>query len=229
LKSDSDHRIRTVLFDLDGTLLDTAPDLAFALNRIRDEEGLEPLPLEVIRTVVSHGGRALIQLGFDLTPDHPEFDHLRKRLLSTYRDNLARETRLFPGMESVLDIIERHGMNWGVVTNKPAFLTEPLLKELNLSHRAACIVSGDTVEHSKPHVAPMLAACEQAGSSAAECVYVGDAQRDVQAGQNAGMHTLVALFGYFTAQDEPGSWGADGLVNDPMEIVDWLDRLQAEN
>lgn len=218
-------RIRTVLFDLDGTLLDTAPDLAFALNQVRSEQGLAPLPFEKIRPLVSHGGTALVKNGFGLMPDQPEFETLRQRLLEIYRKNLVRETCLFPGMADVLTAIEQQGMNWGVVTNKPGFLTEPLLKELQLYDRAACVISGDTLEQRKPHAAPMLAACRQAGSEANECIYVGDAQRDVEAGHSAGMCTLVALFGYFTKQDKPDTWGADGLVKEPNEILHWLDQI----
>lgn len=213
-----------MLFDLDGTLLDTAPDLAFALNKVRSEQDLPPLPFEHIRPLVSHGGQALVEFGFGLTADEPEFAPLRQRLLDIYRQNLSRETRLFPGMENVLHTIEQRGMNWGVVTNKPAYLTEPLLQQLELYDRAACVISGDTLEHRKPHAAPMLIACQQAESEVAQCVYVGDAQRDVEAGRNAGMHTLVAMFGYCTAEDKPDTWGADGLVYEPADVLHWLDK-----
>jgi phosphoglycolate phosphatase len=143
-------------------------------------------------------------------------------MLAVYRANIAQHTRLFPGMDAVLDTIEARGMNWGVVTNKPAWLTEPLLEQLDLTHRAASIVSGDSTAHKKPHPAPMLLACTQTGSDAPQCLYVGDAQRDIEAGRNAGMTTLVALFGYIGDDDRPESWGADGLVNAPREILDWI-------
>lgn len=219
--------IRTVLFDLDGTLLDTAPDLAFALNQVREEQGLPSLAFDQVRAVVSHGGRALIELGFGSSRPEPELERLRQRLMAIYGDNLARSTNLFPGMDQVLDGIEQRRMNWGVVTNKPAFLTEPLLQRMNLHARAACVVSGDTLAERKPHAAPMLHACDLAGSRAAECVYVGDARRDVEAGRRAGMHTLVVLFGYFREGDRPSSWGADGLANNPLEILDWIEQHNA--
>lgn len=215
-------RIRTVLFDLDGTLLDTAPDLAYALNETLRAFGKEPLPYAIIRPVVSHGGIALIRLGFDLGPEDEGYQPRREFLLDTYRRNIARETRPFAGMDELLDTLERQGLNWGVVTNKPAWLTEPLLQELNLYERAAVVVSGDTLNERKPHPAPMLLACERAGSQAHECLYVGDAKRDIEAGHNAGMATLVALFGYIGDADDPHAWGADALVETPEDILHWL-------
>lgn len=215
-------RIRTVLFDLDGTLLDTAPDLAYALNETLRAFGKEPLPYATIRPVVSHGGIALIRLGFDLGPEDEGYQPRREFLLDTYRRNIARETRPFAGMDALLDTLERQGLNWGVVTNKPAWLTEPLLQELNLYERAAVVVSGDTLNERKPHPAPMLLACERAGSQAHECLYVGDAKRDIEAGHNAGMATLVALFGYIGDADDPHAWGADALVETPEDILHWL-------
>ena len=221
--------LRTVLFDLDGTLLDTAPDLAYALNQVLLAEGCAPLPFERIRPVVSHGGKALIQLGFGIDETNPAFAHLRQRLLEVYRANLARETRPFPGMPEVLEGIHARGLNWGVVTNKPAWLTEPLLQALDLYAPAACVISGDTLEQRKPHPAPMLHACALTGSQAGQCLYVGDAERDIEAGRNARMHTLVALFGYILDEDRPAQWQADGLVSTPLEILDWVDRLRCED
>ena len=214
--------IRTVLFDLDGTLADTAPDLAYALNEVLREQGREALPFEQIRPVVSHGGIALIKLGFGIDESAAEFSALRQRLLAIYREHIVRDTRLFDGMQSVLDTIEGRGLNWGVVTNKPAWLTEPLMEGLSLKQRAATIVSGDTLNERKPHPAPMLLACEQAGSTAEQCLYVGDAQRDIEAGRNAGMRTLIALFGYIGNSDQPETWQADGMVNRAGDILDWI-------
>lgn len=218
------HTLRTVLFDLDGTLADTAPDLAYALNAVLQENGYQPLPFDSIRPVVSHGGTALIRLGFNIEPDHTDFNRLRDRLLEIYRGNLARHTRLFPGMDAVLDEIEHRGMRWGVVTNKPAWLTEPLLEALELSQRAACIVSGDSTAKRKPDPEPMFYACHLAGSHAAECVYIGDAERDIEAGRRAGMRTLVAMFGYVGTEDRPEQWGADHLISEPLEILAWLNN-----
>ena len=214
--------IRTVLFDLDGTLLDTAPDLAHALNRVLEEEGRDALPYTSIRPHVSHGSVALIKAAFDYTEESAEFQRLRQKLLDIYQHNIAVHARLFDGMDALLEFIEQQGMNWGVVTNKPAWLTDPLMRELQLSQRAACIVSGDTLEQSKPHPAPLLHACEQAGSEAAHCVYIGDSARDIEAGKRAGMATITALFGYIGEQDKPHEWGADAEVHHATEIIDWL-------
>lgn len=215
--------LTTVLFDLDGTLADTAPDLAFALNTVLVEQGRAALPFAHVRPVVSHGAAALIRLGFGLGPEDEGFAPLRTRLLEIYRTNLAQETRLFPGMTELLLVLERLGMKWGVVTNKPAWLTEPLLHALGVAQRTCCIVSGDTTRQRKPHPEPMLHACAVSGSLPEQCIYVGDAQRDVEAGRQAGMKTLVALFGYLDASDLPAEWGADGMVEHPLEILNWME------
>ena len=217
--------IRTVLFDLDGTLLDTAPDLAQALNAVLTENNRATLPYEAIRPVVSHGGIALIELGFELEQSDPSFDPLRQRLLEIYRENISRLTRPFPGITELLEKLEKRGLGWGVVTNKPGWLTDPLLKDLDLYERAVAVVSGDTLDERKPHPAPMLYACELADSEPGQCVYIGDAQRDIEAGINAGMHTLVALFGYLQEQDDPRNWQADDMIETPMELLTWLDQV----
>ena len=222
-----DATIRTVLFDLDGTLVDTAPDLALALNRLRREKGLPPLPYEPIRAQVSHGGSALIRLGFGCRPGDAGFEPLRRRFLDLYQEDLATRTRLFPGMEEVLDFLEGAEIPWGVVTNKPGWLTEPLMERLGLARRAGSIVSGDTLPQSKPHPAPLLHACRGMGTLPAECLYVGDALRDIQAGRAAGMRTLVALFGYLGEEDRPQEWGADGMVKTPSEILSFPGLRQA--
>jgi N-acetyl-D-muramate 6-phosphate phosphatase len=217
----ADLHYRTVLFDLDGTLADTAPDLYAAQAALSREQGLEPLPFDRVRNHVSHGSTALVRLAF---PDAggDRFEQLRTRFLEIYAKNLFRDTALFPGMESLLAWLESRGLNWGVVTNKPAFLTDPLMVSLGLAERAACIVSGDTIDERKPHPAPMWHACELAGSRPAECLYVGDAQRDIQAGQAAGMATLIALYGYIDEEQHPEQWGADGMIREPREILDWM-------
>ena len=221
--------VRTVLFDLDGTLADTAPDLAFALNKVLDEKGGKPLSYDVIRPVVSHGASALIYLGFELDPEDEGYDEIRDRLLEIYRDNVAASTTLFPGMSEVLDELERRGMKWGIVTNKPSWLTTPLVQALALEKRASCIVSGDTTANSKPHPEPMFYACKAVGSNAKECLYVGDAKRDIEAGRNAGMNTLTALFGYIGDYENPADWGADDMIESPAGILDWLDQKQAQS
>lgn len=216
--------IRTVLFDLDGTLADTAPDLALALNTLLKDEGREALPYERIRQEASYGGKALVKLGFNLEPDVAEFEALRQRFLDLYKNNICQHTRLFAGIDKLIDAIDDAGMNWGIVTNKPSYLTDPLLSQMGLDDKAAVVVSGDTTGNSKPHPEPLLHACEAAGSRPEQCIYVGDAQRDIEAGQRAGMKTLVALFGYLRDDDIPENWGADGLVNTPAEILSWLNE-----
>ena len=214
--------LRTVLFDLDGTLADTAPDMAQALNLLLKENDYEPLPFDTIRPWVSHGGLALVRLGFGEETGDLELENLRRRFLEIYAENLCRETRLFPGISQLLAMLSENGFNWGVVTNKPGYLTEPLVAQLTIQPPPACIVSGDTTTNRKPHPEPMLLACKQAGSDPHECLYVGDAERDIHAGKQAGMKTLVALFGYITDSEDPKTWGADGMIRAPMEVFDWL-------
>ena len=216
-------KIKTVLFDLDGTLADTAPDLAGALNYVLKKYNYEPLPYEKIRPVVSHGGVALITLGFGR--EHPEFDTLYKELLAHYQQNIANETTLFPGMAELLTELENANIKWGVVTNKPGWLTEPLMAALNLTSRACAIVSGDTLTERKPHPAPLLHACQQAGSLAEECIYVGDAERDIDAGNSAGMLSLVALFGYIADTDTPENWGAHASIETPQAIMQIIQSI----
>jgi phosphoglycolate phosphatase len=214
--------IRAVLFDLDGTLLDTAPDMGRALNRLREEQGQAAIAFGQIRPHVSHGALALVRIGFP-SADQEQVETLRARFLELYRADLAAETRLFPGFELVLAQLEARGVPWGVVTNKPAFLTEPLLAALRLSARAKCIVSGDTLPQRKPHPAPLLHAATLLDLAAGDCVYVGDAERDVRAAHAAGMRALIASFGYLAEDDRPQSWGADALINEPAQLIDWLD------
>jgi len=214
--------IKTVLFDLDGTLADTAPDLAFALNELLLENNKTALPLEMIRPVVSHGGKAIIELGFGISANNSEFEVLRQRFLDIYLVNIVNQTTLFEGIAEVLTQIESKNLNWGIVTNKPAWLTAPLMEQLKLTNRAVSIISGDTLQQCKPHPAPMLLASKEAGSEATECLYVGDAERDIIAGNNAGMKTLVALYGYIGTNDTPANWKANGSINHPLEILDWL-------
>jgi 2-phosphoglycolate phosphatase len=214
--------VRTILFDLDGTLVDTAPDMAYALNRIREEEGHPHLPYELIREQVSNGSAALIRLAFGDNQDATRHTELKDRFLEIYRSNLNLDSCLFPGMAAVLAFIEQRGMNWGVVTNKPAWLTDPLMEALGLAERSISTISGDSTDQRKPHPKPLLIACEAAGSTPAECIYVGDALRDIEAGRAAMMRTLVALYGYIDAAQHPADWGADGLIEDPRELLHWL-------
>ncbi|MGW8246877.1 MAG: HAD family hydrolase [Acidiferrobacterales bacterium] len=215
-------RIKTVLFDLDGTLVDTAPDLAQALNRVLEEEGRPPAPYALVRSEASFGGKAIVRAGFNIEETDPDFERLRQRFLDNYAEQICVHSKLFDGMEDVLQQIEADRRQWGVVTNKPAYLTDPLMEALGLSERAACIVSGDTTAKSKPDPLPIHYACEISGAETGECIYIGDAQRDIEAGQRAGMRTLAAAFGYLRDHDDPRAWGANHVLNQPGEIIDWL-------
>jgi N-acetyl-D-muramate 6-phosphate phosphatase len=217
-------RARAALFDLDGTLLDTARDMAAALNVLLLEEGRAALALEVVRPLVSNGAIALVRIGFpELSVGTAEFESLRKRFLAHYRSALCVYTQLFPGFERVLATLESHGLPWGVITNKAAWLTEPLLESLGLSARAACVVSGDTLPERKPHPRPLLHAAELIAVAPADCVYLGDALRDVQAARAAGMVPLGARFGYVNSADNPTSWPVAGWLDDPHELLAWLE------
>lgn len=213
--------VHALLFDLDGTLLDTAPDMGAALNRLRLEENLEALDFETIRPNVSHGSLRLISLGFP-EAGGDEFERLRLRFLDLYAENVALETRLFPGLEKVLAESERLGIPWGVVTNKPGWLTGPLLAALGLDARAACVVSGDTLAVRKPHPLPLYHAAELLEVEPNRCVYVGDAERDIQAGRAAGMTTIVAAYGYIGTDERIDSWSASGVVRQPLELLEWI-------
>jgi 2-phosphoglycolate phosphatase len=218
--------VRAVLFDVDGTLLDTAPDMVGALNALRAEEGLEPLPFLAARGYVSHGSIALVRIGFD-DPPPLRFDVLRRRFLDLYRQRIAAETRLFPGQGELLDALDARGVPWAVVTNKPGWLTEPLLEELNLRHRASCVVSGDTFAERKPHPKPLLHAAAAIGRRPKECVYVGDAQRDAEAARAAGMRVLIVRYGYFGPHENPETWPIDGWIERPQDLLGWIEARGA--
>ena len=217
--------IEHILFDLDGTLADTADDLANALNAIRLKHGLTTLPNEVIRPTVSLGGNAMIKLAFDLEEGDTGFELIRDEFLNYYRANIAQETCLFEGMEELLNSLESENKPWGIVTNKPSWLTDPLVKAMSLDKRAACLISGDTLEHRKPHPAPILHACKLMHADPATTIYIGDAQRDIEAGRRAGTKTLIALYGYIDDGDAPADWCADGMVSSPFEIHDKLSEF----
>jgi phosphoglycolate phosphatase len=212
----------SVLFDLDGTLADTAPDLGYALNLMRLERGLAELPVNTLRAHASSGARGLLFAGFGIGPDDPDYEPMREQFLDAYERNIARESRLFPGIDSVLRQIEARGMNWGIVTNKVARFTVPLLSALGLRDRAACVICGDTTPHAKPHPAPLFAAAAQIGESPEACIYVGDDLRDVQAAQAAGMAVAVARYGYLGNGTPPEAWGADLLIDAPEDLVPLL-------
>ncbi|GAA0840284.1 phosphoglycolate phosphatase [Cupriavidus pauculus] len=208
-----------IFFDLDGTLADTAPDLAAAANRLVVEHGMAPVPYEKLRPVASHGARGLIGAAFGKRPEDPEFPALRDTFLDYYEADIAVHTRLFDGMEEVLARLEADGIVWGIVTNKIARFTVPLVAAIGLAPRAAAVVSGDTTAHAKPHPAPLLHAAAVSGVAPERCMYVGDDLRDIQAGKAAGMATVSAAYGYCGDAEPPESWGADFLIRHPSELL----------
>lgn len=212
-------RPRCVLFDLDGTLVDTAPDLAYAANCVRDEAGLPPLPLERYRPVASAGARGLLKVGLDLAPEHPDFPARRESFLRHYRDYLARESRLFPGMEPALAAFEHGGIRWGVVTNKPQWLTDPLMQALGLDRRAAVILGAVDGLPPKPAPDPLFRACERLGLAPGHCVYVGDDLRDMVAARAAAMPTIAAAWGYLGDGEAVEAWDADHVFRVPGDLL----------
>jgi phosphoglycolate phosphatase len=214
--------VRLVLFDLDGTLADTAPDLAGAVNRMLIARGREPVPLEALRPLASHGARGLIGRAFGQTPADAGYETLRQEFFSEYESALCEDSVLFPTMAETLAALDAEDIRWGIVTNKIARFTEPLVHALGLSARAACVVSGDTTAHAKPHPAPLLHALRQAGYVAPQAMYVGDDLRDVQAGQAAGMRTVVAAYGYLGSGTPIEQWGADNVIARPTELLELL-------
>ena len=211
-------RLGAVLFDLDGTLIDSAPDLAGACNEMRIERGLAPLPYERLRPMVGSGARGMVGASFGVAPDSPGYLELRDEFLARYEARMTQETRVFDGMGPVLAWLERERLPWGIVTNKATRFAVPLVAALGLSERAATLICGDTVAHSKPHPAPLLEAAGRLGVAPRRCAYVGDDRRDVDAGRAAGMVTIVAAWGYLGEGDAPVAWGADHLIVRPDEL-----------
>jgi phosphoglycolate phosphatase len=210
--------INVVLFDLDGTFADTAPDLGYALNCMRTARGIASLPIAITRPVTSLGARGMLSVGFGITPEHSGYQTMRDEFLQIYEQNLCRETSLFPGIEQLLDAIEKKRLRWGIVTNKAERLARPLLDLLHVGPRAACVIGGDTTGRIKPHPDPLLAACRALAVAPVSCVYVGDDLRDVQAGRAAGMKTVAVKYGYLNGS-EPETWGADAVIEQPQELL----------
>lgn len=209
---------RSVLFDLDGTLVDTAPDMVAVLQSLQSDHGIAPVGYELGRSYVSNGAVGLLRLGF---PDAGDdlVEELRLEFLERYADQLCARSAVFPGLDMLLDHLQEIDRPWGVVTNKPRHLTEPLLAALDLARYAACCVSGDTLPQRKPDPAPLHHACEIAGFDAAQTLYVGDSSRDIEAGQAAGMGTIAAAYGYITPDDDATAWGADAIARDTEELA----------
>jgi 2-phosphoglycolate phosphatase len=214
--------IKAVLFDLDGTLADTAHDLGHALNRQRIARGLSALPIALIRTEASAGARGLLGLGFSIKPGDLGYDAMRTEFLDFYAEHLCRETSLFPGIAELLDQLDDRQLPWGIVTNKPARFTIPLMQALGLSQHAACVISGGDTTHSKPHPEPLLTASNAMAIAPDECIYLGDDIRDVQASLAAGMEPVIAKYGYLGSVSPPESWGARYLIDQPQELLSYL-------
>ena len=214
--------IDAVLFDLDGTLADTAPDLGAALNRVRADRGLAPVPLARLRPYASHGARGLIGAGLSIAPGEPDYATLRDAFLAHYEAALCVATALFADVDAVLATLDARALPWGIVTNKATRFTAPLLEALSLAARAGAVVCGDTTPFAKPHPAPLAYAAERLGVAPSRCVYIGDARRDVEAGRAAGMPTLVARWGYIEPEESPELWLADGVLDAPAALLEWL-------
>jgi phosphoglycolate phosphatase len=207
---------KAVLFDFDGTLADTATDLARPLNRLRAARGLPQLPIETLRPFASSGARGLLEAGLGILPEHAEFKPLREAFLQHYADEICVDTRLFPGMETLLSAIETRGLRWGIVTNKSTHLTRKLVAALGLERRAACVVCGDSTPHLKPHPASLLHAANELGLAPADCVYLGDDRRDVDAARAAGMRCVAVEWGYGA---NLRAWNADAIIAQPMDLI----------
>jgi N-acetyl-D-muramate 6-phosphate phosphatase len=214
--------VKAVLFDLDGTLADTAVDLAGAVNRVRADRSLPPMPLEALRPHASHGARGMLGAAFGIGRESPDFELLRDSFLDYYAAALCEKTQLFEHAETVLGEIEHRGLRWGIVTNKATRFTLPILERLALSARTVAVICGDTTANTKPHPEPLLAAALALKVEPSDCVYVGDAERDIVAGRAAGMKTLIASYGYLGADDTPEHWAADGVIHSLPELLDWL-------
>jgi phosphoglycolate phosphatase len=218
------HKIKTVFFDLDGTLLDTAPDLTFALNKLLEQKGQSAVAIEQVRRIASHGCRGMLNLALQIDEDHPEYEMSKELFLNFYQQHLCVNTALFAGMDVVLAKLESHGINWGVVTNKSTALAGQLLSYLDLASRCVCIVGRDCVTKPKPHSEPLLLACQLSGCVPSECVYIGDAEGDIVAAKEAGMRSIAALYGYLNTDCSPETWHADYYIDQPKDILGWLDR-----
>jgi phosphoglycolate phosphatase len=214
--------VDAVLFDLDGTLADTAGDLAMALNRVRADRRLPPVPLADLRAHASSGARGLLGVGMGITPESAEYDELREAFLAHYSACLAETTVLFAGVPELLDALDHRRMRWGIVTNKFGRYTGPVVSALALANRASTVVSGDTTPHAKPHPAPLLHAAGELGVPPSRCIYVGDDLRDIVAGNAAGMPTIVAEYGYMGNGGTSDTWPATGWIADPLALLDWL-------
>lgn len=227
--TDNTRTIRAVIFDLDGTLLDTAPDFVVVVNQLRAEFQLPPLAAELIRNSVSNGARALVMLAFDIDDQAPEYETLRQRLLELYLNHLAVHTVFFPGIEALLHTLAQHQIAWGIATNKPARYTHPLLAALNIHPAPISVICPDDVAERKPHPESLWLASQQVGCEPHEIIFVGDHKRDIDCGKNAGAITIAAAYGYLDADDDIHQWRADYCVNHASEIWPIIAQLHTNN
>jgi len=211
--------IKAFLFDLDGTFADTAPDLGAALNHVLTLHGRPAIPLALSRLQASHGSAGMLNLGFNISPDNPEFNDLRNEFLAHYTAHICEHTTLFAGIKELLDELEKLGIPWGIVTNKPHRFTLPLMQALGYAERAACMVSGDSCSQSKPHPMPMLHAAKQLNVAAKHCLYLGDDKRDMDAANAANMHAVIAMYGYISPQAILETWHAAARIHNPLELL----------
>ena len=216
----TDFELRCVLFDLDGTLINTAPDLIACLNQALTQHGFDQVPNELVQPLISYGATAMINASIQV--DKTIQANILTTMLSLYENNIAQYSHFFAGIEDCLNTIESLNLKWGIITNKQQRFTQPLVKAFQLVDRASCIISGDTTAHSKPHPEPMLTACALASVSSEQCVYIGDARHDIDAGHNTNMQTLAATYGYIKADDNPADWGANALIDSPQQITQWI-------
>jgi phosphoglycolate phosphatase len=213
---------RAVLFDLDGTFADTAPDLGAALNHVRAQHGKSALPIETIRPQASHGSRGLLKLGMDVEPEDPGYDAMRDAFLQHYEEHICDHTVLFPSMATLVSELERNDIPWGIVTNKPHRYTVPLMEKLGYAKRTACMVSGDTCARAKPHPMPLLHAAELLAVAPERCIYLGDDLRDMEAAQAAGMTGIIAAYGYIDPAADLATWPAAGRVPTPLALLRYI-------
>ena len=211
--------VQAVLFDLDGTLIDSAPDLGGAGNDLRERRGLPPLPLADFRPMTGAGARGMLAIALQIPPEHPEFNALKDEYLAIYEARMTRLTRVFDDMAPVLEALDAAGLPWGIVTNKHSRFAVPVVAAADLAQRSRVLVCGDTTPHAKPHPEPLLEAARRMGVDPARCLYVGDDLRDVQAGQAAGMGTVAVAWGYLGQGEPIDAWGADHLINLPAELL----------
>ncbi|MDB5861041.1 MAG: gph [Ramlibacter sp.] len=216
------EHVKAVLFDLDGTLIDSAPDLGAAADKMRTDRGLASLPLDLYRPMAGAGARGMLGIAFSMTPEHPDFPAMREEFFRNYESCMTQRTYVFEGVAQLIQSLVDRDMAWGVVTNKAMRFTAPLTRGMPLFASARAVVGGDSTPHPKPHPAPLLEAARQVGVRPIECLYVGDDLRDVQAGKAAGMPTVAALYGYLGSQADVTAWGADMAIETPLALLKLL-------